>query len=185
MQPGWVYRPVTNDFHWRELQRTPEVRLVVERVHHKAWEVFRHHHYLDTSLNTSALCFVAFWKEQPVAFIAALSFPHHTKPGWRLHRLVCLPDYQGVGIGVALSDFVSSVLAATGKPVTRAASHPSVVAHCARSSKWQMFRAPSINRKHGGKLAHDGTHSAERLTASFRYCGAAADKQTVDALSIA
>jgi GNAT superfamily N-acetyltransferase len=180
LTPDWVYRPATNEFHWRELQRPPAIELEICRVHRAAWVLFRHHHYLDTDLNPSAVCFVAFWQDRPVAFVAAIGFPHKISPGWRLHRLVCLPDYQGVGIGVALADFVSSVLRATAAHVFRTAAHPAVVAHCAKSPLWDMKRAPSMTpgssadeRRNKGVGAMK--RAADRLTAGFEYAGPAAD----------
>lgn len=122
--------------------------------------------------------------ERPVAFVAALGFPHPTRPGWRLHRLVCLPDYQGVGIGVAVADGVSAILKATGKPVFRTAAHPAVVAHCARSTLWRTNRGPSMVS--GGCKTSDKalakTLSTDRLTAGFEYIGPPAPIDHVRAL---
>jgi GNAT superfamily N-acetyltransferase len=189
LTPDWVYRPATNDFHWRELQRPPVIELSVGRVQSSAWVYFRHHHYLDTELNKAALCFVATWQGRPVAFVAALSFPHPQRSGWRLHRLVCLPDYQGVGIGVALADFVSSVLAWNGKPVFRTAAHPAVVAHCARSPLWLMGREPSFgtrqraNRRTArGGFVGNMKRASNRLTAGFEYVGPPATRDVALAL---
>jgi GNAT superfamily N-acetyltransferase len=183
LTPDWVYRPATNLFHWRELQRPPVIELQVGRVHRAAWLLFRHHHYLDTQLNPAALCFVALWQDRPVAFVAALGFPHKFVPGWRLHRLVCLPDYQGVGIGVALADFVSSVLRSTAPHVFRTAAHPAVVAHCARSPLWKMRREPSMSPASSHGESRDRgignmKRATSRLTAGFEYVGPPADKAT-------
>jgi GNAT superfamily N-acetyltransferase len=183
LTPDWVYRPATNEFHWRELQRPPVIELQVGRVHHAAWMRFRHHHYLDTDLNTSAVCFIALWQDRPVAFVAALGFPHKYTPGWRLHRLVCLPDYQGVGIGVALADFVSSVLHVGGRHVFRTAAHPAVVAHCAKSPLWDMRRKPSMSPCSSvGEQLDKGIgnmkRASDRLTAGFEYVGPEADRAT-------
>lgn len=183
LTPDWVYRPATNEFHWRELQRPPVIELQVGRVHYAAWVRFRHHHYLDTDLNTSALCFIALWQDRPVAFVAALGFPHKYVPGWRLHRLVCLPDYQGVGIGVALADFVSSVLHVGGRHVFRTAAHPAVVAHCAKSPLWDMRRKSSMTAKQGSSSSLATMRTAsDRLTAGFEYVGPEADRATAAAL---
>ena len=187
LTPDWVYRPATNEFHWRELQRPPVIELEVCRVHRAAWVLFRHHHYLDTDINPSAVCFVAFWQDRPVAFVAAIGFPHKVSPGWRLHRLVCLPDYQGVGIGVALADFIASVLRATASHVFRTAAHPAVVAHCAKSPLWDMKRLPSMTpgssadeRRNKGVGAMK--RAADRLTAGFEYAGPAADERVAAAV---
>lgn len=180
LTPDWVYRPDTGAFRWRDLQRPPALDLGVARVYRTAWLRFRRHHYLDTDLNPSALCFIAVWQDRPVAFVAALGFPHAHTPGYRLHRLVCLPDYQGVGIGVALADFVSSILRTRATHVFRTAAHPAVVAHCARSPLWHMIRVPRLSPASGGReraQLHVGgmKRAVDRLTAGFEYVGPAAD----------
>jgi GNAT superfamily N-acetyltransferase len=182
LQPDWVYRPGLGEFAWRYLQRRPAIELEVCRVHHSAWRLFRNAHYLDTSLNQSALCFVAFWGDRPVAFTAALGFPHAIRPGWRLHRTVCLPDYQGVGIGNALSELIASALAAHGKPVFRTAAHPSTVGHSARSPKWKMSRGPSRTAGKGQTSRAGWSHASRRLTVGFEYVGPRMEKAAADAL---
>src|SRR5262249_57232560 len=52
---------------------------------------------------------------RPAAFTAVLHAPDPLGGYWREHRTVCLPDFQGVGIGNALSEFVASLFVATGK----------------------------------------------------------------------
>ena len=81
---------------------------------------------------------------QPAAFTAVLSFPHPTKPAWREHRTVCLPDFRGVGIGNAMSEFVASLFVATGKPHVSATSHPAMIRHRGRSPLWRMTRKPGL-----------------------------------------
>jgi len=176
LQPDWVYRPELNEFHWRHLQRRPAIDLEIFRVHREAWQLFRHTHYLDTSLNPSALCFVALWRNIPVAFVAAVGFPHAVSPGYRMHRLVCLPDYQGVGIGMALCNYVSSALVATGRAVHGVTGHPAVLGHFARSTGWKMQRTPGLNSAMSKSSRFDlralsKTVAIDRMTAGFRYVG--------------
>ena len=174
LQPDWMYEPGTDSFQWRELQRRPTIELEICRVDKKAWNIFRHHHYLDTDLNHSAACYCGFVEGQPATFCAVLPFPHAIRPGWRLHRLVCLPDFQGVGLGTAMSDFVSGLYRASGRPVFRTAGHPAVVHHCAKSLVWDMRRAPGRTSKQGitrSKALSGCKHATDRLTAGFEYIG--------------
>lgn len=174
LTPDWIYRPDTNEFHWRELQRPPAIELKVGRVHASAWVRFRHHHYLDTAINHAAICMLALWQDRPVAFCAAVGFPHRTRPGWRIHRVVCLPDYQGVGIGMALCEFTSSILRQRAKAVFMTTAHPAVVAHCARSPVWNMRRNAGFVAKQGPTKTHHGlarTMATTRLTAGFEFVG--------------
>jgi ABC-type polar amino acid transport system ATPase subunit len=169
LQPDWVYRPDVNDFHWRELQRFPEISLDIVRVHHSAWQMFRQHHYLDTSLNKAAVCFVAFWGEQPVAFSSWLPrFGRGCRHSKREHRTVTLPDFQGVGIGNKLSEFCAALWKGMGQRVFSTTSHRGMIAYRSHSALWRMARAPSLNRRDTTQIIKRATM---RFTAGFEYIG--------------
>lgn len=64
------------------------------------WRYFHRHHYLSSDLNIAADCYVGWLWGNPVAFYACLRYPSGSvKNAYRGHRLVVLPDYQGMGIG--------------------------------------------------------------------------------------
>jgi hypothetical protein len=172
--PDWTYEPATDTFQWRSLRRSP-IELQIERTTPQAWRIFKKHHYLDTTLAKSAACFIAYVHNQPAAFCSVLSFPHPSKPGWREHRTVCLPDFQGVGIGNTLANYVASLYAATGKPYRSTTSHPAMIAHRKRSPEWKMTIAPSI-RSRGTTTSLKklvARASFNRAPASFEYTGPA------------
>ncbi len=179
----------------------PPITLEIARVHRSAWQLFKQHHYLSGELNKAAKCFVAFmdnsqWSVvssqfptgsqpsstdhcqlttdnyRPAAFTAVLHGPDARGGYWREHRTVCLPDFQGVGIGNALSEFVAGVFAATGKRYCSRTSHPAMIGHRASSPNWVMSRRASLGARHTG-ACRDFNRSAAlaRLTASFRYIG--------------
>lgn len=159
--------------------RRPDIALRIIRCGCSAWRIFHRHHYLSADLNRSAKCFVGLIEQRPAVFVAVLPFPHPVRSGWREHRCVCLPDFQGLGIGNAMSEFVASLFAATGKPYGSVTSHPAMIRHRARSRQWRMIRRPSRvicsgranpARRFGGM---DRTLSWRRLTASFEYIGGA------------
>lgn len=182
LEPDWIYEPHTGDFKiTRGELRRPEIPLEIKRVHHSAWRIFSKHHYMSADINKSAQCYCAFIDDVPVAFTAVLSFPHPKKPGWREHRTVCLPDFQGVGIGNALSDFVAGMYSAS-KPYSSNTANSAMIGYRNKSSKWAMIREPSFTakRKSAKKKAESigKTTASSRYTASFRYVG---DKNTVDA----
>jgi hypothetical protein len=171
LQPEWVFEPATNHFQWRCLQRRPDIHLDIVRVHPATWELFKRHHYLDTQLHKAARCFVAFVKGQPAAFGSALHMPHPRVPGWREHRAVCLPDFQGVGIGNALSEFVASLFVGTGKRYYSVTSTPAMVHHRASSPLWHMHRQLSRCGRNKSLLSLNRTVAQNRFTAGFRYVG--------------
>src|SRR5205823_6528900 len=95
------------------------------------------------SLAPGVVCFGAFWEERLVAFSAWL--PAMTRQGGRReHRTVVLPDYQGAGIGHALSTFVASLWAGLGLRATSTTAHPAFVASRLRSPLWRLVRRPGL-----------------------------------------
>ena len=175
LQPDWVFEPHLNRFQWRSVQRRPDIQLDIVPCDKTAWGVFKKHHYLDTTLAASAKCFCALYDGKPVAFTAVMSFPHPVKSRWREHRTVCLPDFQGVGIGNAMSEFVASMYRATGKPYSSVTSNPAMIQHRARSKNWDMrrglSRVPPLGKS--GVLSDCKSNSVDRYTASFDYVGEA------------
>jgi len=181
LDPDWIYDPASDDFQWRCLRRRPGIKLEIARVHRQAWQLFKQHHYLNTGLNRAAQCFVAFVVDRreesnvtyhPAAFTAVLSAPDARGGYWREHRTVCLPDFQGVGIGNALSEFVASLFVATGKRYCSRTSHPAMIRHRAASTFWQMIGGIAFGRKQTGQCqAFNRSASLARLTAGFRFVG--------------
>lgn len=174
LQPDWVYDTGPHQFYWRSVRRYPDIGLEIFRVNREAWRWFRQHHYLNSHLHKSSHCFAGTIQEKPAAFTAVISFPHSIRPGWREHRTVCLPDFQGVGIGNAMSEFVAGCFRATGKPYFSTTSHPAMIRHRARSRNWRMNRCPSRTAPHRGKgHALARSTAIHRLTAGFEYVGEA------------
>jgi energy-coupling factor transporter ATP-binding protein EcfA2 len=174
LQPDWVYRPATNTFAWRFLQRRPTIQLSISRCRLEAWELFRRHHYLSTRISPFAQAFLATWHGQPVAFSAWI---HALLKygGRREHRTVTLPDYQGVGIGMAVSAFCAALYKALGQRATSTTSHPAFITARLRSSDWRMIRSPSLG---SGKSNIPGLqHARARLTAGFEYVGPPLDRR--------
>jgi ABC-type Mn2+/Zn2+ transport system ATPase subunit len=167
LQPDWTYQPALNLFQWRCLQRRPAIALQVFRCRASAWPLFSSHHYLTGRLNRSAACFLATWRGLPVAFSAWLPFVGAGPPARREHRTVVLPDFQGVGIGNAVSALIASMWLGLGYRAGSTTTHPAMIRARLASRLWQMRRAPSFAAGHEGRLRHATT----RLTAGFEYIG--------------
>ncbi len=165
LEPDWVYRPAEQTFAWRSLRR-PRLSLDVVRCRASAWPLFAPHHYLSGGLAPSAACFLASWQTAPVAFSAWLPFVGKGPPARREHRTVTLPDYQGIGIGNALSALIASLWKALGYRALSTTTHPALMrARCA-SPLWRMLRKPSF-----GGTGDKFQHASRRRTAGFEYIG--------------
>lgn len=190
LEPDWVYDVQAGSLAFNDREgadaprgsvrrwRRPPIELQVYRTTAAAWGLFKHHHYLDHSLHKAAACFVAEVEGRPAAFVAMMPKPGQVS-GWRVSRVVCLPDFQGVSAGNAALGFVCSLYAATGKPVWITTSHPAFIAGLSRSREWRMNRKPSmVGAKQGGRLQYmKATSAASRLTAGFRYVGPARPRE--------
>lgn len=179
LEPDWVYEPATNTLNVGRLLQRPAIKLEIARVHHSAWAAFRKHHYLNTELQNNARCFCAFWQDTPVAFVATSVFPHpSTKNIMREHRLVCLPDFQGVGIGNALSAWMGGICKALGLRYRSISSHPAIALARSASQLWKLDNLSKI----GTPMTITGTLTGQRwkkntlntrFTSSFEYVGPA------------
>jgi len=182
LQPDWVFDPSTSRFARDCLQR-PKITLTVQPVSAKKyWPIFSKFHYLNRSIHPGAKAFCAFYNGRPVAFTAVLTMPCPQGTRWKEHRTVCLPDFQGVGIGNAMSNFIASCFHGTrGRYYLSVTANPAMVAYRAKSPLWNMTRKPSNNcdqRKRRNVRANSEAMTqwrkalgTDRITASFRYCG--------------
>lgn len=173
LEPDWVYDVSLNSFKWGSLRR-PSIELEIVRVHHSAWKIFKDHHYLTGEINTAAACFVGLLEGRPVVFDAWLSFFGRLSYGkaMRGHRTVCLPDFQGIGLGNRLFSELASMWAGLGYRVFSATAHPAEINKRIGSGDWRISGQ--------GRTGVDGGNSrvkraANRLIGRFEYTGKAMD----------
>lgn len=188
--PDWIVEMPAGTFARRSLRR-PSIELEICRVHHSAWNTFKHHHYLTATLHKAAKCFCAFYRGRPVAFDAWLPFVGRLKDGrkaMRGSRTVCLPDFQGVGIGNALFTHIAAVWKTLGYRAFSCTAHPAEIRSRMRSDKWVMTRKPSRSPRDSSAKKDKqwkslaASRSFHRLTASFEYVGPAVELETAKRL---
>ncbi|MHB1033219.1 MAG: GNAT family N-acetyltransferase [Pirellulales bacterium] len=169
LQPDWVLDMATGDMTRRRLRRPP-IEIEVFRCHRAAWKVFARHHYLSGDLNRAARCYLATWRDVPVALCATLATIGR-RNHWRVSRLVTLPDFQGVGIGTRLAETVAELHRRDGHRVGITASHPAVIGHCRRSPRWRAVRWFKTGFRKQRSTIGDYRSSAGRAVVSFEYVG--------------
>ncbi|HKD35525.1 MAG TPA: GNAT family N-acetyltransferase, partial [Pirellulales bacterium] len=168
LAPDWVIDMANRSFERRRLRRPP-IELELFHCRSRAWALFAKHHYLSGGLNRSARCYIALWNGEPVTFCATL--PVIGRPNrWRISRLVTLPDYQGIGIGMKVAESVADLHCERGDRFSITASHPAVIAHCRESPKW---RATEVKKTGSTIHAANATYrgSGARPIVSFEYVG--------------
>jgi GNAT superfamily N-acetyltransferase len=168
LAPDWVIDMATSSFQWRCLQR-PSIELRVYRCQPAAWSLFARHHYLNAkALSPVSRCFLATWRDRPVSFCSTLSLIGR-KNRWRISRLVTLPDYQGVGIGMRMAEAVAAIHREQRQRVNITASHPAVIAHCRRSPRWRAVSVKRTGTSTGRRFARNYRGSTGRAVVSFEY----------------
>lgn len=167
LDPNWVYNLADGQLTRRSLRRRPPVQLRICSAPVAAWELFRGHHYLSKDISRAARCFIALWNGTAVAFT---SYVHMTgrKGCKRGHRTVVLPDYQGIGIGNALSQWLGNHCLKKGWRFYSVTSHPAMIRHRAKSPHWRMNRLGHVQKN--SNLSY-GRTSHGRLTAGFEFLG--------------
>lgn len=134
------------------------------------WRAFRQHHYLSAELNRASKIYTVYWDEVLVAMSAYLPFPSGViKWGWRNHRLVVLPDYQNLGIGTKVLEFIGNKFIEQGKKYFERSSHLRLHSYMEHSPLW---KATSQN----GKVSIGGgtpawTYDNKRICYSYEYLG--------------
>ena len=169
LAPDWVIDMATSRFQRRCLRRPP-IELEIFRCHRRAWALFARHHYLSGRLPQAVRCYLVTWDGCPVAFCAVVSLIGQ-KNRWRISRIVTLPDYQGIGIGMAVVENVSGMYRAERQRMNVTASHPALIAHCRRSPKWRTVGFKKTGSPGAERFARNYRGSPGRAVASFEYVG--------------
>lgn len=135
--PDWIVAMPAGEFARRSLRpgsgARPAIELEVCKVRHTAWQLFKAHHYMSGEHANHAHCFLGLVEGRPAAFCSVIHYPSVAGGFWKEHRTVVIPDFQGVGLGNRLSEYVASLFVATGKKYFDVTAHPAHVGHRARS----------------------------------------------------
>lgn len=125
---------------------------------------------MNTNLNNASKCFAVYDGNNPVAFCAILHLMHPmVKNAKRVHRLVVLPDYQGIGIGTKFLNLIAEHYKRQGFDMFIKSSAMNIIQSLNRSDKWKLnsFGLQKFNPTN--KL--NRTCRYDNKTASFKYIG--------------
>lgn len=142
LRPDWTYSPLKGrvEIPSRLRQFRPKIELQIFRCRYETWNIFKHHHYMSQNLNKAAKCFVVLINDKPVGFMAILPFPHgNIENGYRISRVVVLPDFQGLGIGFELIDYFAALYKRDNKNMYIKTSNPALFGAMKKNTnKWLL-----------------------------------------------
>lgn len=184
LEPDWFYDLDSAKFTWGSDHR-PQIRVEVREGARSSWRLFREHHYLSHDLANSSRVFLGYVtvgddEERLAAFMGLMPCAGH-KGWWRAHRLVVLPDFQGLGIGNKFQEAIAETLWTKERKRYRVTTSAPGLLHYARkhSDIWRLAMAPKMKPVIGatsGLRRHkkNGTQklvqtSAGRLTCTLVY----------------
>ena len=135
------------------------------------WQVFREHHYLNTErLGAGNRCYVAKYNDKPIAFVT-VAHVHMKSNYYRVSRLVVLPDYQGIGVGKRLMNFIAELYTSQiDLPFYIVTTNPQII-H-GNLSDWTLKRMGHVMGGTNDSRINRGIRaslSKNRLTATLQY----------------
>jgi GNAT superfamily N-acetyltransferase len=132
--------------------------------------MFRNYHYLNGSLPPTARCYAAVCKEKPIAFIAVVTIRMRATY-YRVSRLVVLPDYQGIGVGKRLLNFIAELYTSQTKiPFYILTSNPQIIR--GNVENWKITRFGHASKGRGNTRINNEIRSSlsrKRITVSLQY----------------
>jgi GNAT superfamily N-acetyltransferase len=167
LEADWVLDMASSTLTRRRLRR-PCIELEIFRCGLRAWDLFKRHHYMSGTLAATCRAFIALWQGTPVAFCATLPIigrRHHR----RFTRIVTLPDYQGVGIGMRMVEAVAELHRQEGHRINVTSSHPALIAHARRSSRWRTVQVRKSGGSRADRFIKGYRASTGRAVVSFEY----------------
>jgi GNAT superfamily N-acetyltransferase len=170
LEPDWTLDMATSRLERRRLRR-PNIDIRIHRCRVEAWAMFARHHYLSGNIHPSARCYLATWNGIPVSFAATL--PMIGKQNHRrFTRIVTLPDFQGLGIGMKFIAAVAELHREEGLRINVTSSHPALIQHCKRSPLWRAIgiKKPR-NRTYNNPSFDHYRDASARAVVSFEYVG--------------
>lgn len=177
LQPDWIFDTQSRHLLARGSLQQPKRIVDLSPCDADCWSIFSPHHYLTENINRSARCWAAVWEGRTVGFASAIAYPNgYIKNAWREHRTVVLPDFQGMGLGVRISDALATIFVLDGCRFFSKTAHPRMGEYRNNSPLWKPTSKNMRARKdynHNRKTkesAYKHLHM-DRLTYSHEFIG--------------
>lgn len=175
LQPDWIYSPSKGRLEIAPQLRQPKIELQIVRCRYETWKLFKQHHYLTEDLNKAATNFLILWNEQPIAFVGVLPFPGvGDEKTRRISRIVVLPDFQGLGLGKNILNYISSLYAKEKSTMYIRTMSPALGIALSKDKNWI---ATSSNLKIP-QADTNGRKLIERPSYSYKYIGEVSNDDT-------
>mgnify|MGYP001580031927 CR=1 FL=1 len=168
--PDWVFETDTMTFRKCEGQKKnrPELNFKIYETTDKKyyWKMFTKYHYLNHKHNNAARVFICTVNDIVCGFCSVFHFPHSiAKNIKKVHRIVMLPDYQGLSLGIRFLNEIGKIILADKNRYTITTSSPSLVFGLKKEKQWRCINYGRKKNHSGSIAAFKG--SENRFTTSW------------------
>ena len=191
LNPNWTYSPLKGRVEKPSCRRQlrPKIELQIFRCRYETWQMFKQHHYMSQNLNKASKCFVVLFNDKPIGFMAILPFPHgHIQNGYRISRIVVLPDFQGLGLGFILINYFGELYKKDNKTLYIKTSNPALFGAMKKNiDKWKLTNQVTKEQLNSDWMEKQQTSDKggmlkmrNAITKSYKYIG----KPTTDSIDV-
>lgn len=176
--PDWSYSALKErvEKHDYLRQGRPKINLQVSRCESKTYDLFKKHHYMTQAVN-KAFKFILFeWNDKPIAIaVIGMQTSGGISKAYRDSRIVVLPDYQGLGIGTSISNFIGGICKSIGYRYFTKTIHPALGEY--RNNNPNLWKSTAYNGKQREKKREDKKYLNYQFRKSYchEYIGDAID----------
>lgn len=126
--------------------------------------------------------FLIYWDNVLVGMASCIYMPSGMlKYAWRQHRLVILPDYQGLGFGTKVNDFLAEYFVSRGQKYFIRTTHMRMNNHLKKLKEWSPTSHNNLKRRTAdvernlnrieNKTAGANYKGDDRIAGSYEYMG--------------
>ena len=149
LQPDWIFNTdlmkfenLTDSVGLKKNRPVAECEIYRAFDKTEAWNAFKKYHYLSHSHNNAADVYTLYLDGSLCGFFSVLNFPHPVvKKAVRAHRVVVLPDFQGMGLGLIMADAIAAMYVERGYRFFFTTTSPAIVNAFNKSKNWYLKRA--------------------------------------------
>ena len=165
VQPDWIIDTKTKTFSKERLRR-PDIVLDIWQVDQSYWKFYKPHYYLDLPEPVNATHYIGTVDGELACHVVIA--PFFQCGGYRMTRLVTMPEWQGAGVGSRFLNFMAQYALEGKAKFGRKCvsyfhtSHPQLCGYLRRSKKWVQVSG-ALYRKEGVKTLSEKNHEKEYM----------------------
>ena len=170
LEQDWIFNTNDMSFKYGRSARQ-EKRFTIKRGNIENWKYFKGYYYLSSDICKNSKVFELYDNEKIIGFCAVLHLPNKNKNYKRIHRIVILPDYQGLGLGTRFLNEIAKYYYNLGYEMFIETSNISFIFSLNKNVNWILKDIRQVSKNSLGNLGKIKNCIYDRLRkiVSFKY----------------